>query len=59
MPEREHCMDEDPLMKILDPHLVSRDAKVEIQDGNNENLIPSVEKCLVSLFRIDISSNNG
>jgi len=42
------------LLKILDPHLVSRDAKVEMQDGNSENLIPCVEECLVSLFRIGL-----
>jgi hypothetical protein len=41
-------------MKILDPHLVSRDAGVSIQDGNSENLIPSVEECLVSLFKIGL-----
>ncbi|KAK2373483.1 putative LRR receptor serine/threonine-protein kinase [Trifolium repens] len=44
----------DNLMKILDPHLVSRDAGVSIQDGNSENLIPSVEECLVSLFRVGL-----
>ncbi|PNX71478.1 kinase-like protein [Trifolium pratense] len=41
------------LMKILDPRLVSRDAEVAI-DGNNEILIPSVEECLVSLFKIGL-----
>ncbi|PNX78279.1 kinase-like protein, partial [Trifolium pratense] len=42
------------LMKILDPHLVSRDAQVAMQDGNGVNLIPTVEECLVSLFRIGL-----
>ena len=42
------------LMKILDPHLVSRDVEVAIQDGNRENVIPTIEECLVSLFRIGI-----
>ncbi|CAJ2646881.1 unnamed protein product [Trifolium pratense] len=44
----------DNLMKILDPHLVSRDAEVSIQDGNGANLIQTVEECLVSLFRIGL-----
>ncbi|MCI00234.1 kinase-like protein, partial [Trifolium medium] len=44
----------DNLRKVLDPHLVSRDAKVVIEDGNNENLIPSVEEWLVSLFKIGL-----
>ncbi|GAU15752.1 hypothetical protein TSUD_235680 [Trifolium subterraneum] len=44
----------DNLMKILDPHLVSTDVEVAIQYGNRENLIPSIEECLVSLFRIGI-----
>ncbi|KAK2373446.1 putative LRR receptor serine/threonine-protein kinase [Trifolium repens] len=44
----------DNLMKILDPHLVSRDVEVAIQDVNRENLIPTIEECLVSLFRIGI-----
>jgi hypothetical protein len=44
----------DNLMKILDPHLVSGDAEVAIQDGNRENVIPTIEECLVSLFRIGI-----
>jgi len=42
------------LIKILDPHLVSRYAEVEIQDGKSENLIPSVKECLVSLFKIGL-----
>jgi serine/threonine protein kinase len=44
----------DNLIKVLDPHLVSRDAKGVIEDGNNENLIPSVEEWLVSLFKIGL-----
>ncbi|KAK2373542.1 putative LRR receptor serine/threonine-protein kinase [Trifolium repens] len=44
----------DNLMKILDPHLVSRDVEVAIQDGSRENLVPTIEECLVSLFRIGI-----
>jgi hypothetical protein len=44
----------DNLVKILDPHIVSRDAGVSIQDGNSENLIPTVEECLVSLFKIGL-----
>ncbi|CAI8588384.1 unnamed protein product [Vicia faba] len=43
------------LMNILDPGLVSRDAEVEIQDGNRHNFTPTVEKCLVSLFRIGLN----
>jgi serine/threonine protein kinase len=45
----------DNLMKILDPHLVSRDVEVAIQDVNHVNLIPTIEECLVSLFRIGIT----
>ncbi|CAJ2646880.1 unnamed protein product [Trifolium pratense] len=44
----------DNLMKILDPRLVSRDVEVAMQDENRENLIPTIEECLVSLFRIGI-----
>ncbi|PNX71362.1 kinase-like protein [Trifolium pratense] len=44
----------DNLIKILDPHLVSRDVEVAIHDGNRQNLIPTIEECLVSLFRIGI-----
>ncbi|XP_045813762.1 probable LRR receptor-like serine/threonine-protein kinase At3g47570 [Trifolium pratense] len=44
----------DNLIKILDPHIVSRDAGVSIQDGNSENLIPRIEQCLVSLFKIGL-----
>ncbi|XP_058762508.1 probable LRR receptor-like serine/threonine-protein kinase At3g47570 [Vicia villosa] len=42
------------VIKILDPCLVSRFATVEIQDGNCEILIPNVEECLISLFRIGL-----
>ncbi|GAU15749.1 hypothetical protein TSUD_235650 [Trifolium subterraneum] len=42
------------LMKILDPHLLPRDAEAAIEDGNSDNLIPSVEECLVSLFKIGL-----
>ncbi|XP_045813746.1 probable LRR receptor-like serine/threonine-protein kinase At3g47570 isoform X1 [Trifolium pratense] len=44
----------DNLIKVLDPHLVSGDAKVVIEDGNSENLITSVEEWLVSLFKIGL-----
>ncbi|MCI34466.1 kinase-like protein, partial [Trifolium medium] len=37
----------DNLIKILDPHVVSRDAEVAIEDENNQNFIPSVDECLV------------
>ncbi|CAJ2646915.1 unnamed protein product [Trifolium pratense] len=43
----------DNLGNICDPHLVSRDAEVA-EDGNNANLIPTIEECLVSLFRIGL-----
>ncbi|RHN54576.1 putative protein kinase RLK-Pelle-LRR-XII-1 family [Medicago truncatula] len=42
------------LKKILDPHLLSMDAEVEMKDGNHENLIPPAKECLVSLFRIGL-----
>ncbi|PNX84629.1 kinase-like protein [Trifolium pratense] len=46
----------DNLIKILDPHLLSRDGEVAMEDQNRENLIPllSREECLVSLFRIGL-----
>ncbi|GAU15758.1 hypothetical protein TSUD_235740 [Trifolium subterraneum] len=44
----------DNLIKILDPRIVSRDDGVSIQDGNSGNLIPIVEECLVSLFKIGL-----
>ncbi|RHN51725.1 putative protein kinase RLK-Pelle-LRR-XII-1 family [Medicago truncatula] len=37
------------LVKIFDPHLLPRS-----EDGNHEILIPTVEECLVSLFRIGL-----
>ncbi|CAK8532377.1 unnamed protein product [Lathyrus sativus] len=43
------------VIKILDPHLVSRDEEVEVEDGNRENLAPNVEEVLVSLFRIGLT----
>ncbi|WJX61319.1 non-specific serine/threonine protein kinase [Trifolium repens] len=42
------------LEMLTDPYIVSRDAGVSIQDGKSENLIPSVEECLVSLFKIGL-----
>ncbi|WJX61425.1 non-specific serine/threonine protein kinase [Trifolium repens] len=45
----------DNITKILDPHLVSKDVEVAIQDENrDQNHIPTVEESLVSLFRIGI-----
>ncbi|KAK2373565.1 putative LRR receptor serine/threonine-protein kinase [Trifolium repens] len=41
------------LGNIFYPHLVSRDAEVA-EDGNNENSIPAIKDCLVSLFRIGL-----
>jgi hypothetical protein len=38
----------------LDPNLKSRDEKVAIEDGNNENLIPNAEECLISIFKIGL-----
>ncbi|KAK2427416.1 putative LRR receptor serine/threonine-protein kinase [Trifolium repens] len=43
----------DNLGNIFYPHLVSRDAEVA-EDGNNENSIPAIKECLVSLFRIGL-----
>ncbi|GAU15759.1 hypothetical protein TSUD_235750 [Trifolium subterraneum] len=45
----------DNLIKILDPHLLSSDGEVAIEDRNRENLIPTVEECLISLFRIGLA----
>ncbi|PNX55858.1 kinase-like protein, partial [Trifolium pratense] len=44
----------DNLGNICDQHLVSRDVEVA-EDGNNENSIPTIKECLVSLFRIGLS----
>jgi serine/threonine protein kinase len=43
----------DNLGNIWDPYLLSRDAEVA-EDGNNENPIPAIKECLVSLFRIGL-----
>jgi serine/threonine protein kinase len=44
----------DNLGNICHPQLVSRDAEVLPEDGNNENLIPTIKECLVSLLRIGL-----
>ncbi|XP_039690199.1 probable LRR receptor-like serine/threonine-protein kinase At3g47570 [Medicago truncatula] len=44
----------DNIKEILDPHLVTRDVEVAIENGNHTNLIPRVEESLVSLFRIGL-----
>ena len=44
----------DNLIKILEPHLLPRAEEGAIEDGNHEILIPTVEECLVSLFRIGL-----
>ncbi|MCI13402.1 kinase-like protein, partial [Trifolium medium] len=44
----------DNLIMILDPHLLSRDEEVAMEDRNRGNLIPTVEECLISLFRIGL-----
>ncbi|KAK2373507.1 putative LRR receptor serine/threonine-protein kinase [Trifolium repens] len=44
------------VMEILDPHIVPRDEEAAtIEDGNSWNIIPTIEKCLVSLFRIGLA----
>jgi serine/threonine protein kinase len=43
----------DNLGNIFYPHLISRDAEMA-EDGNNENLIPTIKECLVSLLRIGL-----
>ncbi|XP_058762519.1 probable LRR receptor-like serine/threonine-protein kinase At3g47570 [Vicia villosa] len=44
----------DNLIKVLDINLVSRDAEVETQDRNHDNLLQTLDGCLVSLFRIGL-----
>jgi len=44
----------DNLKTILDPHLISRDVEVTIEDEKRGNFIPSEEECLVLLFRIGL-----
>jgi serine/threonine protein kinase len=43
------------LIQILDPHLLRRNEKETIEDGNIGNFTPIVEKCLVSLFQIGLA----
>ncbi|KAJ1396850.1 Serine/threonine-protein kinase, active site [Sesbania bispinosa] len=45
----------DNLLQILDPQLVPRDEEDELEEENNGNFSPNVEKCLVSLFRIGLA----
>ncbi|KAJ1431192.1 Serine/threonine-protein kinase, active site [Sesbania bispinosa] len=45
----------DNLLQILDPQLVPSDEEDELEEENNGNLSPKVEKCLVSLFRIGLA----
>ncbi|KAJ1396846.1 Serine-threonine/tyrosine-protein kinase, catalytic domain [Sesbania bispinosa] len=45
----------DNLLLILDPRLVPRDEEDELEEENNGNISPNVEKCLVSLFRIGLA----
>ncbi|XP_058772644.1 probable LRR receptor-like serine/threonine-protein kinase At3g47570 [Vicia villosa] len=42
------------LIKILDPNLLPKDGEVEIQNRNRENMIPNLDECLISLFRIGL-----
>ncbi|CAK8540209.1 unnamed protein product [Lathyrus sativus] len=44
----------DNLIKILDINLVPRDAEAEIQDRNHDNLLRTLDGCIVSLFRIGL-----
>jgi len=44
----------DNLVQILDPQLIPTD-EAPPWEGNNWNLDPNVEMCLVSLFRIGLS----
>ncbi|XP_058777595.1 probable LRR receptor-like serine/threonine-protein kinase At3g47570 [Vicia villosa] len=44
----------DNLIKVLDKNLVSRDAEVETQDRNHDNLLQTLDGCLFSLFRIGL-----
>jgi serine/threonine protein kinase len=43
------------LIHILDPHLLPKNEKATIEDGNFGIFTPIVEKCLVSLFRIGLA----
>ncbi|KAK2373558.1 putative LRR receptor serine/threonine-protein kinase [Trifolium repens] len=43
------------LIQILDPHLLPRNEKATIEDGNIGSFTPIAEKCLVSLFRIGLA----
>ena len=43
------------LLKILDSSLVPKQGQAAIEEVNNSNLTPTVEKCLVSLFKIGLS----
>ncbi|RDX92646.1 putative LRR receptor-like serine/threonine-protein kinase, partial [Mucuna pruriens] len=43
------------LLQILDPSLIQKHEEATIEEENNQNLTPTVEKCLVSLFNIGLA----
>ncbi|KAG4990557.1 hypothetical protein JHK87_024014 [Glycine soja] len=45
----------DNLLQILDPSLVPKHEEATIEEENIQNLTPTVEKCLVSLFKIGLA----
>jgi len=45
----------DNLLQILDPSLLPREVEATVEELNNVNLTPRVEKCLVSLFNTGLA----
>ena len=45
----------DNLLQILDPSLALKHEEATINEAHNQKLTPSVEKCLVSLFKIGLA----
>lgn len=43
------------LLQILEPSLVPKHEEATTEEENSQNLTPTVEKCLVSLFKIGLA----
>ncbi|KAK7407046.1 hypothetical protein VNO78_08686 [Psophocarpus tetragonolobus] len=45
----------DNILQIVDPSLVPRQGQATIEEENNQNLTPTIQKCLVLLFKIGLA----
>ncbi|RDX84327.1 putative LRR receptor-like serine/threonine-protein kinase, partial [Mucuna pruriens] len=45
----------DILLQILDPSLIPKHEEATIEEENGQNITPTIEKCLVSLFNIGLA----